>query len=107
MVQFLVDKPMLWDKKLSDYKHTDVKNRVWKEQANLMGKTDSHLIGWFKGLHDGWVQIDKKQKSGAAPFDPTEREVWMRGNFSFLMKVVFHCPEPVSCVSIATYCYIY
>ena len=38
MVTFIEDNPMLWDKKLADYKRADKKTRLWEEQAEKMGE---------------------------------------------------------------------
>ena len=38
MLEFIVENPMLWDKRLNDYRNPSKKAKVWEEQATQMGK---------------------------------------------------------------------
>ena len=100
MVTFVEENPMIWNKKLADYKRAAKKCHLWEKQAEKMGKTPDYLIGLHKGLCDGWVRIDKNMKSGTAPYEPTECQLWMRRSFHFLERVASHRPQPVTSLSI-------
>ena len=38
MLEFIVENPMLWDKRLIDYRNPSKKAKLWEEQATQMGK---------------------------------------------------------------------
>ena len=62
-LEFLQENPMLWDIKLTDFRRTDKKNKIWDEQSKRLDKTPEYLKGWFKSLRDIYTRLDKK-KSG-------------------------------------------
>lgn len=98
MLEFLQENPLLWDIKLTDFRRTDKKNRLWEEQASRLDKTPDFLKGWFRSLRDTFTRTDKR-KSGDGAKELTEREQWIKDNFSFLKVVTRHRPEPVFSVS--------
>ena len=98
MLEFLQENPMLWDIKLTDYRMTDKKNKLWDDQGEKLGKTADHLKRWFKSLRDIYTRLDKKKSGDGAP-DLTEREQWIKDNFSFMKAATRHRPDPVNSVS--------
>lgn len=104
MCDFLRENTILWDIKKTDYRRVDKKSKVWEDQAMAMGKTVEHLQGWFKSLRDTYTRLDKKKSGDGAP-ELTEREQWVKANFSFLKTVVRHHAEPVKSVSRNKYYY--
>ena len=98
MLEFLEEHPLLWDIKLTDYRRTDKKNKLWDEQAAKLGKTADYLKGWFKSLRDNYTRLDKKKSGDGAP-ELTEREQWVKSSFGFMKPATRHCPEPVNSVS--------
>ena len=104
MLEFLQENPMLWDIKLTDFRRTDKKNKIWDEQSKRLDKTPEYLKGWFKSLRDIYTRLDKKKSGDGAP-DLTEREQWIKDNFSFMKAATRHRPEPVNSVSIRTSIY--
>ncbi|XP_078322978.1 uncharacterized protein LOC111137035 [Crassostrea virginica] len=97
MLEFLQENSMLWDIKLTDFRRTDKKNKIWDEQSKRLGKTPEYLKGWFKSLRDIYTRLDKKKSGDGAP-DLTEREQWIKDNFSFMKAATRHRPEPVNSV---------
>lgn len=102
MLEFLQENPILWDMKLTDFRITEKKNRLWEEQGLKLDKTADFLKGWFKSLRDTHTRLDKR-KSGDGTKELTEREQWIKDNFSFLKVAIRHRPEPVCSVSKFTY----
>ena len=100
MLEFMQENPLLWDIKLTDYRRTDKKNKLWEEQAVKLSKTADYLKGWFKSLRNNFTRLDKKKSRDGAP-DLTEREQWVKDNFSFMKAATRHRPEPVNSVSIS------
>lgn len=94
MCEFLQENAMLWDTKLTNYRRTDMKSKLWEDQATKLEKTVEHLKGWFKSLRDAHTRLDKK-KSGAGVPELTERDQWIKKSFEFLKGVVRHRSEPV------------
>lgn len=99
MLDFFSENPMLWDIKLTDFRRTDKKNKLWAEQAEIMGKTAEYLKGWYKSLRDIYTRLDKKKSGDGAP-ELTEREQWVKDNFRFIKAHTRHRPEPVKSVSV-------
>jgi hypothetical protein len=99
MLEFLQENPMLWDIKLTDYRMTGKKNKLWEDQGAKLDKSADYLRGWFKSLRDNYTRLHKK-KSGDGARELTEREHWVKDNFSFLKAATRHKPEPVNSVCI-------
>lgn len=99
MLEFLQDNPVLWNVKMTDYRRTDKKGKIWEDQAQRMDKTSELLRGWFKSLRDNHTRLDKKKSGDGAP-ELTEREEWIMAKFGFLKTVIRHRPEPCNSVSI-------
>ena len=99
MCEFLRENPILWDIKKTDYRRADKKNKLWQDQANVLGKSVAHLQGWFKSLRDTNTRLHKK-RSGDPPNELTERELWVKTSFDFLKSVVRHRAGPMKSVSI-------
>ncbi|XP_075338653.1 uncharacterized protein LOC142398502 isoform X3 [Odontesthes bonariensis] len=97
MLEFMIDNPMLWNVKMTDYRRKDKKNKIWEDQAQLMEKTVDTLKGWFRSLRDTHTRLDKKKSGDGAP-DLTEREQWILSKFGFLKTVTRHRPEPLQSV---------
>ncbi|KAG0729851.1 hypothetical protein GWK47_029491 [Chionoecetes opilio] len=93
LLEFIVENPMLWDKRLNDYRNLSKKAKVWEEQATQMGKDVKHLQGWYTSLRDSHTRMHKKKSSDGAR-EWTERDQWIKENFGFLLTVVTHRPEP-------------
>jgi len=98
MLEFLQENPVIWNVKMTDYRRTDKKGKMWEDQATRMGKTSAHLQGWFKSLRDTHTRLHKKKSGDGAP-ELTEREHWILDKFGFLKSVVRHRPEPCKTVS--------
>ena len=51
ILEFLLENPVIWNMKMTDYRWTNKKGKMCEDQANWMGKTAAHLQGWFKSLN--------------------------------------------------------
>ena len=104
MLEFLQDNHVLWNMKMTDYRRTDKKGKIWEgkiweDQAQRMDKTSELLRGWFKSLRDNHTRLDKKKSGDGSP-ELTEREEWIMAKFGFLKTVIRHRPEHCNSVSI-------
>jgi hypothetical protein len=99
MLEFIIDNPVLWNVKMTDYRRKDKKDKIWEDQAQLMEKTADTLKVWFRSLRDTHTRLDKKKSGDGAP-DLTEREQWILSKFGFLKTVTRHRPEPLQSVSV-------
>ncbi|XP_028417941.1 uncharacterized protein LOC114542634 [Dendronephthya gigantea] len=97
MLEFIMDNPVLWNVKMTDYRRKDKKEKIWEEQAHQMNKTVDILKGWFRSLRDTHTRLDKKKSGDSAP-NLTEREQWILSKFAFLKTVTRHRPEPMQSV---------
>jgi hypothetical protein len=59
MLEFIMDNPVLWNVKITDYRRKD---KIWEEQAQQMDKTADTLKGWFRLLCDIHTCLDKKKE---------------------------------------------
>ena len=98
MLDFIRENPMLWNVKMTDYRNKDKKNKIWNDQAELVGRNSENLKGWFRSLRDTHTRLDKK-KSGDGASNLTEREQWIVTEFAFLKGVTSHRPEPLKSVT--------
>ncbi|KAK6173226.1 hypothetical protein SNE40_016715 [Patella caerulea] len=92
---------MLWDIKLTDFRMTEKKNKLWEDQGGKLDKTADYLNGWFKSLRDNYTHVHKKKSGDGVP-DLTEREQWVKDNFSLMKAATRHRPEPVNSVKVVT-----
>lgn len=99
MLEFIIDNPVLWNVKMTDYRQKDKKDKIWEDQAQLMEKTSDTLKSWFRSLRDTHTRLDKKKSGDSAP-NLTEREEWIMSTFVFLKTVTRHRPAPLQSVSI-------
>ena len=99
MLEFIIDNPVLWNVKMTDYRQKDKKDKIWEDQAQLMEKTSDTLKGWFRSLRDTHTRLDKKKSGDSSP-NLTEREEWIMSKFVFLKTVTRHRSEPLQSVSI-------
>ncbi|XP_028404673.1 uncharacterized protein LOC114527224 [Dendronephthya gigantea] len=97
MLEFIMDNPVLWNVKMTDYRRKDKKEKIWEEQAHQMNKTVDILKGWFRSLRDTNIRLDKKKSGDSAP-NLTKREQWILSKFAFLKTVTRHRPEPMQSV---------
>ena len=48
MVKWLMDNPIIYNKKMRDYKDTSMKERLWEAKAAEIGKDKRELQTWYK-----------------------------------------------------------
>ena len=84
-VDYLRERPFMYEKKDKDYKDAPRRKREWEACANLVGRTVELLQGWLKSRRS---MLDKarsiKSKSGpdSEPLPPSLQ--WVYDNLSFM-----------------------
>ncbi|XP_071511360.1 uncharacterized protein [Diadema antillarum] len=101
MCDFIRKNNILWDIKKTGYRRLDKKAKLWRDQAKIMGKTAQHLQGWFKSVRDTHTRLDRI-KGGEGARELTEREQWVKANFSFLKTVVRHRARSMNAMKATT-----
>ncbi|MEQ2206192.1 hypothetical protein XENOCAPTIV_025272 [Xenoophorus captivus] len=83
MVEWLKTNPILYNRKLKNYKDTNRKEALWREMAGQMGQDILILKTWYTSLRTRYGRLKKlcaeKQSSGL-----TERDSWILKCFEFL-----------------------
>ena len=75
IIDFLQQNPVLYSKRLTGYKDTAAKDRLWAEQASQMNRTASELKTWYESMRTKLGKLKKAaKKSGqaAGSFTATE-----------------------------------
>ena len=98
MVEWLEDNPILWNTLLMDYKCRDKKNKLWEDQAALMGKSYETIFTWYTSARDKHTKL-LKTKSGFGAQRLTERESWLLERFKFRKVVQRNKAGPMKSVS--------
>ena len=57
------------------------------------------LKGWFRCLRDTYTRLDKHKSGDGQPKPFTEREAWIKTQFSFMARQVRRKPKPAKSVS--------
>ncbi|XP_013857716.1 uncharacterized protein LOC106513442 isoform X2 [Austrofundulus limnaeus] len=83
MVEWLVSNPILYNRKLKNYKHTSRKEALWREKAEEVGKDVLILKTWYTSLRTRYGRL-KKLCAGQESPELTERDFWILGCFEFL-----------------------
>ncbi|KAI8509464.1 hypothetical protein Bbelb_133120 [Branchiostoma belcheri] len=74
-----------------------MKEALWGEKAQQVGKTADYLRGWWRSLKDMFTRLDRK-KSGEEAKDRTEREEWIMKSCAFLRPLIRHKPQPLKSI---------
>ncbi len=60
MVEWLKSNPCLYNKKLEDYRKTDMKQRLWEGKAAEFPNVDvAYLLGWYKSIRTHFGKLSK------------------------------------------------
>ena len=92
MVAWLREQPVLWNKKLSDYKDSRLKDSIWEKQAEVMERDITILKVWYKSLRTRYGRL-RKMPSGSGLQDITERDKWILASFDFLSPYIAEMPR--------------
>ena len=85
MVEWLKEHPVLYNKKLKDFRDKNKKRGLWLDQAEKMGKSVKIIQTWYDSIRTRYSRIRKDSKaSGSGLPDLTERQHWIYDNFNFL-----------------------
>jgi len=57
MITFLEENEFLWNKKSMGYRKPDLKTTKWEAQAEVIGKSAEHLLGWHKSLSCAFISF--------------------------------------------------
>ncbi|XP_078691494.1 uncharacterized protein LOC144921927 [Branchiostoma floridae x Branchiostoma belcheri] len=93
LMGWIKENQVLWNSKLIHYKRTDMKEALWAEKGQQLGKTADYLRGWWRSIKDNFTRLDKKI-SGDKTKKLTEREEWILKTCSFLWPLVRHKSQP-------------
>ena len=77
MVEWLVDNPVIYNKKMRNYyKDTSLKERQWDDKAAEIGKDKVELQTWYKSV---WTCCGRLRKKVSVAEDPelTDRDRWV------------------------------
>jgi hypothetical protein len=87
MVEWLEVHPLLWNKKMFDYKDKGKKEAFWITQADKMGKELEMIMTWYRSIRTRFGRL-KKQPSGSGQAELTERDQWVLAHFEFLRPYI-------------------
>ncbi|XP_066288465.1 uncharacterized protein [Branchiostoma lanceolatum] len=93
LVEWIRENQILWNSKLILFKRTDMKEALWTEKGEQLGKSAQYLKGWWRSIKDNFTRLDKKMH-GDEPKDLTEREEWILNSCSFLWPLIRHKSQP-------------
>jgi hypothetical protein len=57
MVDWLRSNPVLWNKRLTQYKDTAFKEALWDEQARKLGKDKEMIQVWYRSLRTRYGRL--------------------------------------------------
>ena len=60
MVDWLGDTPVLYNKKMRDYKDTGMKERLWEAKPAEIGKSKLEIQIWYKSIQTRYGRLQKK-----------------------------------------------
>ncbi|VDI06290.1 Hypothetical predicted protein [Mytilus galloprovincialis] len=83
MVKWMEAHPILYNKKMTTYKDTGKKEKMWLDKAKELGKFVLVLKTWYSSMRTRYGRL-KKTKSGDGDKEYTERDDWVINNFDFL-----------------------
>jgi len=92
MVEWLESNTILYNRKLSSYKETVKKEKLWSDKAVEMGKTVDVIKIWYASLRSRYEKL-KKKRSGSGDMELTERDEWVVRNFEFLRPHIYEVPK--------------
>jgi hypothetical protein len=88
MIDWLREHPVLWNKKLRDYKDTTLKESMWMAQAEKLGKEVQMIKVWYKSIRTRFGRL-KNKPSGTGDDELTERDHWILTSCDFLRGHIF------------------
>ncbi len=84
MVEWLKSNPCLCNKKLEDYKKTDMKQRLWDDKAAEFPNVDvAYLLGWYKSIRTRFGKLSMIP-SGSGAQELAGRDASILTKFAFL-----------------------
>lgn len=104
MVEWIVNTPMLYDKKLTDYRDKHKRSRTWTDQASHLGVTADELTSWYWTMRTVFGKLcaqAAKPKSGDGATELTQRQRWVVRSFNFLVPHIVR--QPVRALGIGAY----
>ena len=92
MVEWLSEHPVLWNKKMKDYKDIQMKDVLWRDQAAKLDKDVSEIQLWYKSLRSRFGRL-KKLPSGSGALECSERDKWILLRLEFLRPFIADVPK--------------
>ena len=102
MADWLQGRPEIWRKTSELFKDKAAKEKLWADQAALMGLSVEHIKAWYSAMRDRWVRLNK-DKSGQGIIRESDKDAWIREKFEFLRGHVYHqvLRRPVKAINAA------
>jgi len=82
LVDWFRDNVLLYDKRHVEYKNRSMRDRLVREIATKIGRTESYVLHWMRGMRTMYVKLRKRcGKSGQASSAMTSRQLWTLRSF--------------------------
>ena len=85
IIQWLQDNPIVYNRRLREYRNTEKKHKLWEDKAREMDVDPLRLQTWVDSMRTRFGRLTHT-KSGQAAKEHTERETWILEKFSFLSE---------------------
>lgn len=93
---FISKNLILWNiKSRQTNRPTDKKNKLWEDQADIMGIPSEHLQSWFHSVRDQHTRLERRKSDDSLP-NLTERSGESIKMFVFRKAFIRHVCYPVS-----------
>ena len=99
MVNFLCRKPILYNRKRKDYSDKARKDKLWEDQASVMGHSIDTLKHWFEEMRTRYGRLTKRYKLGSGVISLTERDTWIMHSCALLAEHIVRY-QGTPCVSL-------
>ena len=96
IVEWYRGNEMMYNKGLRDYRLTQVKSRMYDEQAKEVGITIADLKTWLDSMRSRFGRLTER-KSGSGAKKLTERDEWILEAFAFLREHIVRVPGRQAC----------
>ena len=83
VVEYLKENPILYNRKLKEYKDKTKRDACWRIMAERIGISTDDIKKWFQSMRTVYGKVTIT-KSGQAQAELTDRQKWVKSNFLFL-----------------------
>ena len=83
VVEYLKENPILYNRKLKEYKDKTKRDACWGIMAERLGISTEDIKKWFQSMRTVYGKVTIT-KSGQAQAELTDRQKWVKSSFLFL-----------------------